>query len=49
MPRQQCVEDARERAYDPGIHRKKRIVQEGGLHRNSGLPELRNIYAPEVG
>jgi hypothetical protein len=49
MPGQQRVEDARERAYDPGIHRKKRIVQEGGLHRNSGLPELRNIMRRKSG
>jgi hypothetical protein len=26
---------------DPGIHQKKRFVEEDGLHRNSGLPEFR--------
>jgi hypothetical protein len=37
-------EDARKRAYDPRIHRKKkRFIQGDGLHRNSGLPELRTI------
>jgi hypothetical protein len=49
MPGQQRVEDARERAYNPGIHRKKRFVQEDGLHRNSGLPELRNIMRRKSG
>jgi hypothetical protein len=33
--------DARERAYDPGIHRKKRFIEADGLQRNSGLPEFR--------
>jgi hypothetical protein len=41
--------DARERAYDPRIHRKKRFIQADGLHRNSGLPELRSIMRRKSG
>jgi hypothetical protein len=38
------------RGLDPRIHRKKDwFSQADGLHRNSGLPELRSIYAPQVG
>jgi hypothetical protein len=38
------------RGLDPRIHRKKDwFIQTDGLHRNSGLPELRSIYAPQVG
>jgi hypothetical protein len=43
-------EDARKRAYDPRIHRKKkRFIQGDGLHRNSGLPELRSIMRRKSG
>jgi hypothetical protein len=31
MRGQKRVEDARERAYDPRIHRKKHFIQEDGL------------------
>jgi hypothetical protein len=32
------------RGLDPRIHRKKDwFIQTDGLHRNSGLPELRNM------
>jgi hypothetical protein len=43
MRGQKRVEDARERAYAPRIHllRKKVLQRWMGLHRNSGLPELR--------
>jgi hypothetical protein len=43
MRGQKRVEDARERAYDPRIHRKKNFIQSDGLHRNSGSHELRSI------
>jgi hypothetical protein len=49
MRGQKRVEDARERAYDPRIHRKKRFIQADGLQRNSSLPEFRNTEAPQVG
>jgi hypothetical protein len=49
MRGQKRVEDARERAYDPRIHRKKRFIQADGLHRNSGLPELRSIMRRRSG
>jgi hypothetical protein len=49
MRGQKRVEDARERAYDPRIHRKKRFIQADGLHRNSGLPELRTIMRRKSG
>ena len=42
MRGQKRVEDARERAYDPRIHL---LTKNDGLHRNSGLPELRSIRA----
>src|SRR5262249_61868925 len=43
-------EDARRRAYDPRIHPLgKKFAKLDGLHRNSGLPELRSIIAPQVG
>jgi hypothetical protein len=43
-------EDARKRAYDPRIHqKKKRFIQGDGLHRNSGLPELRGIVRRKSG
>jgi hypothetical protein len=38
MRGQKRAEDARERAYDPRIHL---LTKKDGLHRNSGLPELR--------
>ena len=43
--------DARERAYDPRIHllRKKVFTKMDGLHRNSGLPELRRITRRKSG
>jgi hypothetical protein len=43
--------DARERAYDPRVHlfRQKSSYEVDGLHRNSGLPELPQYYAPQVG
>jgi len=35
---------------DPGIHLlEQNLYVMDGLHRNSGLPELRIIYAPQVG
>jgi hypothetical protein len=49
MRGQKRVEDARERAYDPRIHRKKRFIQADGLHRNSDLPELRSIMRRRSG
>jgi hypothetical protein len=49
MRGQKRVEDARERAYDPRIHRKKNFIHSDGLHRNSGLPELRNIMRRKSG
>jgi hypothetical protein len=50
MRGQKRVEDARKRAYDPGIHLlAKNPYAMDGLHRNSGLPELRIICAPQVG
>jgi len=47
MRGQKRVEDARKRAYDPRIHllRKEVFAKVDGLHRNSGLPELRSICA----
>jgi hypothetical protein len=51
MRGQKRVEDVRERAYDPRIHllRKKVVSKMMGLHRNSGLPELRNIVRRKSG
>jgi hypothetical protein len=49
MPGHSASEDARERACDPGIHRKKRFIEVDGLHRNSGLPELRIIMRRKSG
>jgi hypothetical protein len=50
MPGHSASEDARERAYDPGIHLlRERFLKMDGLHRNSGSPELRQYYAPQVG
>jgi hypothetical protein len=51
MPGQKRVEDARKRAYDPGIHLlcKKVFTKADGLHRNSGLPELRNFMRRKTG
>jgi hypothetical protein len=51
MRGQKRVEDARERAYDPRIHRpSQKSPSEGdGLHRNSGLPELRIIVRRKSG
>jgi len=46
MRGQKRVEDARERAYDPRIHL---LREEDGLHRNSGLPEFRDLKLPQVG
>jgi hypothetical protein len=40
MRGQKRVEDARERAYDRRIHLH---TKNDGLHRNSGLPELRVV------
>jgi hypothetical protein len=39
------------RGLDPRIHplRKKASYEGRWIARNSGLPELRNIYAPQVG
>jgi hypothetical protein len=48
MRGQKRVEDARERAYDPRIHRKNSFEADG-LHRNSGLPELRSIVRHKSG
>jgi hypothetical protein len=51
MRGQKRVEDARERAYDPRMHllRKKLFFEDWWIARNSGLPELRQYYAPQVG
>jgi hypothetical protein len=51
MRGQKRVKDARERAYDPRIHllRKKGFTKMDGLHRNSGLPELRIIMRRKSG
>jgi hypothetical protein len=51
MRGQTRVEDARKRAYDPRIHplRKKVSTKMDGLHRNSGLPELRIIMRRKSG
>jgi hypothetical protein len=51
MRGQKRVEDARERAYHPRIHLSSRNVFTNidGLHRNSGLPELRNIICRKSG
>jgi hypothetical protein len=50
MRGQKRVEDARERAYDPRIHLlRKSSSQNDGLHRNSGLPELRSIMRRKSG
>jgi hypothetical protein len=51
MRGQKRVEDARERAYDPRIHlpSQRLFIEIDGLHRNSGLPELRQYHAPQVG
>jgi hypothetical protein len=50
MRGQKCVEEARERAYDPRIHLlRKSFSQSDGLHRNSGLPELRSIMRRKSG
>jgi hypothetical protein len=51
MRGQKRVEDARERAYDPRIHllREKLFTKMDGLHRNSGLPELRSIMRRKSG
>jgi len=44
-------EDARKRAYDPRIHLlcKKGFMKMDGLHRNSGMPELRSIKRSKSG
>jgi hypothetical protein len=43
-------EDARERAYDPRIHLlREKFLKMDGLHRNSGLPELRSIMRRKSG
>ena len=34
---------------DPGVHRIKWFIEEDGLHRNSGLPELRTIECRKSG
>jgi hypothetical protein len=49
MRGQKRVEDARERAYYPRIHRKKNFIQSDGLRRNSGSPELRSIMRRKSG
>jgi len=51
MRGQKRVEDARKRACDPRIHllRKKAFTKMDGLHRNSGLPELRIIMRRKSG
>jgi hypothetical protein len=51
MRGQKRVKDARERAYDPRIHllRKRGFTKMDGLHRNSGLPELRTIIRRKSG
>jgi hypothetical protein len=51
MRGQKRVEDARERAYDPRIHPlcAKAFTKMDGLHRNSGLPELRSIMRRKSG
>jgi hypothetical protein len=51
MRGQKRVEDARERAYDPRIHLlcEKVFPKMDGLHRNSGLPELRTITRRKSG
>ena len=51
MRGQKRVEDARERAYDPRIHLlcKEVFAKVDGLHRNSGLPELRTIIRRKSG
>ena len=51
MRGQKRVEDARERAYAPRIHllSKKSLTKMDGLHRNSGLPELRSIICRKSG
>jgi hypothetical protein len=46
MRGQKRVEDARERAYDPRIHL---LRAEDGLHRNSGLPEFRDLKRRKSG
>jgi hypothetical protein len=46
MRGQKRVEDARERAYDPRIHL---LREEDGLHRNSGLPEFRDLKRRKSG
>ena len=49
MPGHSASEDARKRAYDPGIHRKKNFIEEDGLQRNSGLPEFCNLKRRKSG
>jgi hypothetical protein len=49
MRGQKRVEDARERAYDPRIHLPETFHQGDGLHRNSGLPELRIFKSRKSG
>ena len=51
MRGQKRVEDARERAYDPRIHLlcEEVFLKMDGLHRNSGLPELRTIIRRKSG
>jgi hypothetical protein len=49
MPGHSASKDARKRAYDPGIQRKKRFIEEDGLQRNSGLPEFRNLKRRKSG
>jgi hypothetical protein len=59
MRGQKRVEDARERAYDPRMNAlmtrasiflaKSFFAKKDGLHRNSGLPELRNIVRRKSG
>jgi hypothetical protein len=46
MRGQKRVEDARKRAYDPRIHL---LAKDDGLHRNSGLPELRSMMRRKSG
>jgi hypothetical protein len=49
MRGQKRVEDARKRAYDPRIHRKKNFIQGDGLQQNSGLPEFCNTNRRKSG
>jgi hypothetical protein len=50
MPGQKRVEDARKRAYDPGIHLLCRKVYEGGwIAPQLGLARVAQLYAPQIG